>query len=41
MRELHAQVKAALRDFDGWSIRHVRRAENAEADRLVNMALDG
>jgi ribonuclease HI len=41
MRELNAAVKAALRRFDSWSIRHVRRAENAEADRLVNQALDG
>lgn len=41
MRELHAQVKEALRDFDSWSIRHVRREHNAEADRLVNEALDG
>jgi ribonuclease HI len=41
MRELHAQVKQALRDFDRWSIRHVRREHNAEADRLVNEALDG
>jgi ribonuclease HI len=41
MKELHDQVKRALRDFDSWSIRHVRRAENADADRLVNQALDG
>ena len=41
MKELHAEVKRALRDFDSWSIRHVRRAENADADRLVNQALDG
>ena len=41
MRELHAQVKEALRGFEGWSIRHVRREQNAEADRLVNQALDG
>jgi ribonuclease HI len=41
MRELNAEVKAALRPFDSWSIRHVRRAENADADRLVNQALDG
>jgi ribonuclease HI len=41
MKELHAEVKQALRDFDSWSIRHVKRAENAEADRLVNEALDG
>jgi ribonuclease HI len=41
MRELHGQVREALRDFDAWSIRHVRREQNAEADRLVNEALDG
>ena len=41
LRELHAQVKRALGGFEGWSIRHVRRAENAEADRLVNRVLDG
>jgi ribonuclease HI len=41
MRQLHAKVKDALRDFDRWSIRHVRREQNAEADRLVNEALDG
>ena len=41
MRELHAQVKEALRGFESWSIRHVRREQNAEADRLVNTALDG
>lgn len=40
MRKLNAEVKAALRPFDSWSIRHVRRAENADADRLVNQALD-
>jgi ribonuclease HI len=37
---LHAEVMAALEGFDEWSIRHVRRGENAEADRLVNDALD-
>lgn len=41
MRELHAQAKQALRSFDSWSIRHVRREQNTEADRLVNEALDG
>jgi ribonuclease HI len=40
LRELHAQVRAALADFDRWSIRHVRREHNADADRLVNEALD-
>lgn len=41
MKELHAEVVRSLRDLDAWSIRHVRRAENADADRLVNEALDG
>jgi len=41
MKELHGEVKRALGDFEGWSIRHVRRTENADADRLVNEALDG
>jgi ribonuclease HI len=41
MKELHEEVKRALSELDSWSIRHVRRAENADADRLVNQALDG
>jgi ribonuclease HI len=41
LRGLHAEVKRALRPFEQWSIRHVRREQNAEADRLVNGALDG
>jgi ribonuclease HI len=40
MKELHAHAKAMLSDFDGWSIRHVKRAQNADADALVNEALD-
>jgi ribonuclease HI len=40
MRELHAEVKKALQAFESWSISHVRREQNAEADRLVNQALD-
>jgi ribonuclease HI len=40
LRALHEQVRLALEAFDRWSIRHVRRDQNAEADRLVNMALD-
>jgi ribonuclease HI len=40
LRELHAQVKAALASFDRWSIRNVPREDNAHADRLVNEALD-
>jgi ribonuclease HI len=41
IKPLHEEVKGALRRVDSWSIRHVRRAENADADRLVNQALDG
>jgi ribonuclease HI len=40
LRGLHEQVRLALDRFQRWSIRHVPREENAEADRLVNMALD-
>jgi ribonuclease HI len=40
LRKLHAQVCEALDGFERWSIRHVRREENARADALVNEALD-
>jgi ribonuclease HI len=40
LRELNDRVQAALQGFDRWSIRHVRRDENAAADALVNAALD-
>ena len=40
LRELHGQVLFALGGFEEWTIRHVRRDENAEADRLVNEELD-
>jgi ribonuclease HI len=40
LKPLHAQVLAALRDFESWSIRHVRRDENEAADALVNATLD-
>ena len=41
LRELHAEVGRALAGFESWSNRHVRREQNAEADRLVNEVLDG
>ena len=41
MKPLHAEALRALRAFDRWSIRPVPRAQNAEADALVNQALDG
>jgi len=41
MKPLYQQVMQALREVESWSIRHVRREQNADADRLVNEALDG
>jgi ribonuclease HI len=41
MRPLHLEAMAALRQFERWSIRSVPRARNADADALVNAALDG
>jgi ribonuclease HI len=40
LRGLHRQVQDALGDFERWSIRHVRREDNADADQLVNEKLD-
>jgi ribonuclease HI len=40
MRPLHGEAMAALREFAHWSIRSVPRAQNADADALVNAALD-
>ncbi|MGK2955363.1 MAG: ribonuclease HI family protein [Solirubrobacterales bacterium] len=40
IKPLHAEAKAALADMNDWTISHVRREMNAEADRLVNEALD-
>jgi ribonuclease HI len=40
MKPLHAEAMRALKGFDAWSIRSVPRAQNAEADALVNRALD-
>jgi ribonuclease HI len=40
MRPLHLQALGALRGFDSWVVRSVRREQNAAADALVNQALD-
>jgi ribonuclease HI len=40
MRPLYLEAMDAFRGFDHWSIRTVPRAQNAEADALVNAALD-
>ena len=41
LRPLHDETIAARGGFERWSIRNVPREQNAEADRLVNEALDG
>jgi len=41
MKPLHAAALAALEEFERWSVRPVPRAQNADADALVNQALDG
>ena len=41
LRALHAELTGTLAGVPKWSIRHVRREQNAAADRLVNEALDG
>lgn len=41
MRPLYLDAMAALRGFERWSVRTVPRAQNAQADALVNAALDG
>jgi ribonuclease HI len=40
MRPLYLEAMNALRGFERWSIRTVPRAQNADADALVNAALD-
>ena len=40
LKPLHAEARAALSAFERWSFSHVRREQNAEADALVNQALD-
>ena len=40
MKPLYLDAMRMLRQFQAWSIRPVPRAQNAEADALVNQALD-
>jgi ribonuclease HI len=40
MRPLYLEAMEALRGFERWTVRSVPRAQNAEADALVNQALD-
>lgn len=41
LKPIHAAVMALLRAFDGYTIGHVPRALNKDADRLSNVAIDG
>ena len=41
MKPLHAEAMQALRGFQRWRVRTVPRAQNADADALVNATLDG
>ena len=40
LKPLHRQVMDALRAFERWQVRSVRREHNVRADELVNEALD-
>jgi ribonuclease HI len=40
LKPLHSEALASFRGFERWSIRTVPRAQNADADALVNAALD-
>jgi ribonuclease HI len=40
LKPLYEQAMSALRRFDAWSVRSVRREGNVRADALVNQALD-
>jgi len=40
LRPLFLETMKALREFDRWSVRNVRREENERADELVNLELD-
>jgi ribonuclease HI len=40
LKPLYLETMKALREFDSWSVRPVRREGNVRADELVNEALD-
>jgi ribonuclease HI len=40
LKPLHAEARRALGQLEDWSIRHVKRDDNARADELLNEALD-
>ena len=40
LKPLHAEARSALAALEEWTFDHVRRENNAQADELVNQALD-
>jgi ribonuclease HI len=40
LKPLYLEAMRALRGFDRWAVRPVRRESNKRADQLVNEALD-
>jgi ribonuclease HI len=40
LKPLYLEAMRALREFESWSVRPVRRESNVRADELVNEALD-
>ncbi len=40
LKPLHREALGALRGFDRWTVKSVRRSQNERADELVNAALD-
>ena len=41
LKPIHAAVMELLRSFQGYTVGHVPRALNTDADRLSNIAIDG
>jgi ribonuclease HI len=41
LKPLHASVMALLRRFGGYTVGHIPRELNLDADRLSNVAIDG
>ena len=40
IKPLFEQAVSLLAQFGSWQVRHIQREQNAEADKLVNQALD-
>jgi phosphoribosylglycinamide formyltransferase-1 len=40
LKPFYEQAVSLLESFEGWQVRHIRRENNVEADKLVNLALD-